>query len=217
MRLAPLVDHTLLDKDHTTAGVDRVIGEASEYGTNVCLPPSRIGRVPDGFDGEVVATVGFPHGTTTPSAKAYEAREALEAGATEVDVACNVSALLSGDDEGFVRDLSAVVEVGATTKAIVETGLLDDDEKRLAARLCVEAGADYVKTCTGYSRGEATVDDVRLLSEAVGDEARVKASGGIRDAEKARELLEAGASRVGTSAGAKIARDDLDGGEPPKE
>jgi deoxyribose-phosphate aldolase len=116
-----------------------------------------------------------------------------------------------------VRDLSAVVEVGATTKAIVETGLLDDDEKRLAARLCVEAGADYVKTCTGYSRGEATVDDVRLLSEAVGEEARVKASGGIRDAETARELLEAGASRVGTSAGAKIARDDLNGGEPPKE
>ena len=215
MRLAPRLDHTLLDKDHTATEVDRVVEEATRYGTNVCLPPSRLGRVPDDFDGEVVAVVGFPHGTTTPSVKAHEAREALEAGATEVDVACNVSAFLSGEDDYFVRDVRAVAETGATTKAIIETGLLDDEQKRRAARLCVEAGAEYVKTCTGYAPGEATVEDVRLLTEAVGDEAQLKASGGVRDAETARRLLEAGASRIGTSAGARIIRDERDA--PPKE
>ena len=215
-RLASLVDHTLLDKDHTAAGIDRVVEEATRYGTNVCLPPSRLDRVPDGFGGEVVAVVGFPHGTTTASVKEYEAREAVEAGATEIDVACNVSSLLSDEDDVFVQDVRAVVETGATTKAIIETGLLNDDEKRRAARLCVEAGADYVKTCTGYAPGGATVEDVRLLSDAVGDDARVKASGGVRDAETARRLLEAGASRIGTSAGAEIVRDARDD-TPPKE
>jgi deoxyribose-phosphate aldolase len=216
MRLPSRIDHTLLDKDHTAAEVDLVVEEAERYGTNVCLPPSRLDRVPDAFEGEVVAVVGFPHGTTTPETKAYEAREALDSGATEVDVACNVSALLSGEDEQFVRDVRAVVETEATTKAILETGLLDDDQKRRGARLCVEAGADYIKTCTGYASGEATVEDVRLLSDVVGDKARIKASGGIRDAETARLLLKAGASRIGTSAGAEIVRDARDGA-PPKE
>lgn len=219
MKIAPRVDHTLLDKDHTAAEVDRVVEESARYGTNVCLPPSRLEHVPDGFDGEVVTVVGFPHGTTTASVKAYEAREALEAGATEIDVACNVSALLSGEDDVFVRDVRAVVETGATTKAIIETGLLNDEEKRHAARLCVKAGVDYVKTCTGYAPGEATVDDVRLVSDTVGKDARVKASGGVRDAETARRLLEAGASRIGTSAGAAIVRDvrDTRDDTPPKE
>jgi deoxyribose-phosphate aldolase len=215
--LAPLVDHTLLDKDQTAADVDRVVEEASEYGTNVCLPPSRVDRVPDGFEGEVAAVVGFPHGTTTPAAKAYEARQAVEAGATEVDVAANVSALRSGEDDAFVRDLRAVVDTGVTTKAIIETGLLDDDEKRRAARLCADAGAEYVKTCTGYAPGEATVEDVRLLKDAVGDEALVKASGGIRDAGTAYRLIDAGASRIGASAGADIVREALLDEESPKE
>ncbi|MFW5983702.1 MAG: deoxyribose-phosphate aldolase [Halobacteria archaeon] len=213
---ASCVDHTLLDKDHTAAEVDRVVEEAARYGTNVCLPPSRLDRVPDCFDGEVVAVVGFPHGTTTTSVKEYEAREAVEAGATEVDVACNLSAFLSGDEDAFVRDVRRVANTTPTTKAIIETGLLDDDDKRRTARLCVEAGADYVKTCTGYAPGKATVDDVRLLTDAVGDEARVKASGGVRDARTARRLLEAGASRIGTSAGAEIVR-DARGDSPPKE
>jgi deoxyribose-phosphate aldolase len=216
--LAPLVDHTLLDKDHTATDVDSLVEEASRYGTNVCLPPSRIDRVPEGFEGEVVAVVGFPHGTTTPSVKGYEAREAVEAGATEVDVACNISSFLSGDEDGFLRDLRGVVDTAPTTKAIVETGLLNDEQKRRIARLCVEADVDYVKTCTGYAPGKATVEDVRLLSDAVGDDALVKASGCIRDAETARALLRAGASRIGTSAGAKILREaHRDGGLPPKE
>jgi len=204
-KFASRVDHTLLDKDAQASAYDELADEATEYGTNVCVPASRLDRVA-AVDGEIAAVIGFPHGTTTPSVKAYEARQAVEAGATEVDMACNVSLLRSGEYDSFVRDVRAVVETGATTKAIVETGLLDDDEKRRAARLCVEAGADYVKTCTGYAYGEATVEDVRLLKDEVGDEARVKASGGVRDAEEALRLLEAGASRIGASAGDELVR-----------
>lgn len=207
MDIAPRVDHTLLDKDAPTSAYDELAEEAERCGTNVCVPPSRLDRVA-GVEGEIVAVVGFPHGTTTPEAKAHEARLAVDAGATEVDMACNVSSLKSNEDEAFVRDVGAVVEAvpDAPTKAIIETGLLSDDEKRRAARLCVEAGADYVKTCTGYAPGEATVEDVRLLKDVVGDEARVKASGGIRDAETAVRLIEAGASRVGTSSGVEVVR-----------
>jgi deoxyribose-phosphate aldolase len=217
-RFASLIDNTVLGKSHTADDVDRAIDEAVRYGTNVCLPPSRLNRVPDVFEGEVVSVVSFPHGTTTPSVKTYEAREAVDAGATEIDVACNVSAFLSGDEEGFISDIRGVVDTAPTTKAIVETGLLNDDEKRRTAHLCVEAGVDYIKTCTGYAPGGATVEDVRLLSDAVGDDARIKASGGIRDAETAHRLLEAGASRIGASAGAEIVREvRRDAGLPPKE
>lgn len=205
MDIAPRIDHTLLDKDAPASAYDRLAEEAERHGTNVCVPPSRIDRVV-GVEGEVVAVVGFPHGTTTPGAKAHEANAAVEQGATELDMACNVSLLKSGEDEGFVRDVRAVAETGTTTKAIIETGLLTEDEKRRAARLCVEGGADYIKTCTGYAPGEATVEDVRLLKDAVGGDAQVKASGGVRDAEEALSLLEAGASRIGTSAGVEVVR-----------
>ncbi|MDZ7689216.1 MAG: deoxyribose-phosphate aldolase [Halobacteriales archaeon] len=211
MDIAKRVDHTLLEKDAPASAYDKVVEEAERYGTNVCVPPSRLDRVPDGFDGEVVAVVGFPHGTTVPEAKAYEARAAVEAGATEVDMACNVSLLKSDDEDGYVRDVRSVVEaVSVPVKAIIETGLLSDAEKRRSARLCVEAGAEYVKTCTGYAPGEATVEDVRLLKDTVGDDALVKASGGVRDAESALRMLEAGASRIGASAGDEIVRQARD-------
>ncbi len=204
---AAKIDHTLLDKDATVEAYDAVVEEAAELGTNVCLPPSRLDRVPDDFDGEVVAVVGFPHGTTTPEVKAYEARAAVEAGATEIDFACSISFLKSDEEDAFVRDVCAVADaVPCATKAIIETGLLTDEEKRRAARLCVDAGAEYVKTCTGYAPGKATVEDVRLLKDAVGNDARVKASGGISDAETALRMLEAGASRVGASAGDELVR-----------
>jgi len=208
MEIAQRVDHTLLDKDAPASAYDELVGEAERHGTNVCVPPSRLDRVPDGFEGEVVAVVGFPHGTTVPGAKAHEARLAVEAGATEVDMACNVSLLKSGEDDAYVADVRAVVDTvpDVPTKAIIETGLLSDEEKRHSASLCVEAGAEYVKTCTGYAPGEATVEDVRLLKEAVGDDALVKASGGVGDAKSAVRLLEAGASRVGASAGDEIVR-----------
>ncbi len=204
-QFAGRVDHTLLDKDAPASAYDGLADEATRYGTNVCVPVSRLDRVAD-VNGEVAAVVGFPHGTTTPEVKAYEAREAVDAGATEVDVACNVSLLKSGEDDAFKSDIRAVVETGATTKAIIETGLLDDDEKRRAARICAEAGAEFVKTCTGYASGKATVEDIRLLKDEVGDEARVKASGGVRDAEEALRLLKAGASRIGASAGDQLVR-----------
>jgi len=203
--IAERVDHTLLDKDAPASAYEKLAGQADELGMNVCVPPSRLDNVAD-VEGEVAAVVGFPHGTTLPSAKAHEARLCVELGATEVDVACNVSLLKSNEEDAFVRDVRSVVETGVTTKAIVETGILSDEEKRRAARLCVEAGADYVKTCTGYAPGEATVEDVRLLKDAVGDDARVKASGGVRDAESTIRLLDAGASRIGASAGDEIVR-----------
>ena len=208
MEIAQRVDHTLLDKDAPASAYDELVDEAERYGTNICVPPSRLDRVPDGFGGEVVAVVAFPHGTTTPEAKAHEARLAVEAGATEVDMACNVSLLKSDENDAYVHDVRAVVEAvpEVPVKAIIETGLLSDEEKRRSASLCVEAGAEYVKTCTGYAPGKATVEDVRLLKEAVGDDALIKASGAIRDAERAVCLLEAGASRIGASAGDEIVR-----------
>jgi deoxyribose-phosphate aldolase len=208
MEIAQRVDHTLLDKDAPASAYDELVDEAERYGTNICVPPSRLDRVPDGFGGEVVAVVAFPHGTTTPEAKAHEARLAVEAGATEVDMACNVSLLKSDENDAYVRDVRAVVEAvpEVPVKAIIETGLLSDEEKHRSASLCVEAGAEYVKTCTGYAPGKATVEDVRLLKEVVGDDALIKASGGIRDAESAMRLLDAGASRIGASAGDEIVR-----------
>ena len=208
MEIAQRVDHTLLNKDAPASAYDELVDEAERYGTNICVPPSRLDRVPDGFGGEVVAVVAFPHGTTAPEAKAHEARLAVEAGATEVDMACNVSLLKSDENDAYVRDVRAVVEAvpEVPVKAIIETGLLSDEEKRRSASLCVEAGAEYVKTCTGYAPGKATVEDVRLLKEVVGDDALIKASGGIRDAERAVCLLEAGASRIGASAGDEIVR-----------
>lgn len=208
MDIASRVDHTLLDKDAPASAYDELVDEAGRYGTNVCLPPSRLDRVPADFDGEIVAVVGFPHGTTVPEAKVHEASLAVEAGATEVDMTCNVSLLKSGEYDEYTRDVRVVAEAvpDVPVKAIIETGLLSDEEKRRSARLCVEAGADYVKTCTGYAPGEATVEDVRLLKETVGDEARVKASSGVRDAKEALRLLDAGASRIGASAGDEIVR-----------
>jgi deoxyribose-phosphate aldolase len=206
MEIAQRVDHTLLDKDAPASAYERLSEEAKRYGTNVCVPPSRLGSVAE-VEREIAAVVGFPHGTTTSESKAHEARLAVEAGATEIDMACNVSLLKSDQRDAYVRDVRAVADaVSVPVKAIIETGLLSDDEKRLSARLCVEAGAEYVKTCTGYAPGEATVEDVSLLKDAVGEDARVKASGGIRDAESAIRLLEAGASRIGASAGEEIVR-----------
>lgn len=206
MEIAQRVDHTLLDKDAPASAYERLSEEAKRYCTNVCVPPSRLGSVAE-VEREIAAVVGFPHGTTTPESKAHEARLAVEAGATEIDMACNVSLLKSKERDAYVRDVRAVVDaVSVPVKAIIETGLLSDEEKRRSARLCVEAGAGYVKTCTGYAPGEATVEDVRLLKDTVDDDARVKASGGIRGAESAIRLLEAGASRIGASAGDEIVR-----------
>jgi len=209
--LARRIDHTLLEKDAPATAYDELAETADRLGMNVCVPPCHVERVSEvvSDDREVAAVVGFHHGTATTETKAFEACDAVDRGATEVDAACNVSALLSGDNETFAEDVRRVVEAvpETTTKFIVEMGLLDDEEKRRATRLCAEAGADYVKTCTGFTPGDATVEDVRLIDDATRDDVLVKASGGIRDAETALEMLEAGASRIGTSSGEEILRD----------
>lgn len=208
---AARIDHTLLAKDHTIEDVDALLREASRYGTNVCVPPSRVEYAADRFDaGEIVTVVGFPLGYNATEVKLFEAERAVEMGATELDVACNVSHLKSGEHEEFGRDVERVV--GATdvdTKAIIETGLLDEEEVRRASRLCVEAGADYVKTSTGFVGRGVTTRDVELVRSAVGDGVGVKASGGIEGYEAALGLLEAGADRIGASRGAEIMRDFL--------
>ncbi|MDY6780715.1 MAG: deoxyribose-phosphate aldolase, partial [Halobacteria archaeon] len=215
---ASRVDHTLLGKDHTVTDVEEAVREASEYGTNVCLPPSRVEdaeRLADAldFDGELVTVVGFPHGTSPSEVKAFEAERVVENGATEVDVACNVSFLKSGEHDDFRDDIGEVIRsVGSrvTVKAIIETGLLTREEKERAAELCADAGADYVKTCTGFSEGEGTVEDVQLLDEALDGRAEIKASGGIGSYDEAVSLLEAGASRIGASSGTEIVEEYLE-------
>jgi deoxyribose-phosphate aldolase len=155
----------------------------------------------------VVTVAGFPHGTSTSAAKAREAADAVTAGAQEVDMVMAIGAARAGDWRTVEADIRAVRDAvpGAVLKVILETGYFDDAAIGRAAQVCVVAGADFVKTSTGYGPRGATVDDVRLLRDAVGGRARVKASGGIRTAEQARALVEAGASRIGTSSGVQIA------------
>jgi deoxyribose-phosphate aldolase len=203
---ASRIDHTLLDKDAPLKEFDLLAEEAEELGTNVCVPPCHVDRV-SGVTGEVIAVVGFPHGTSRTEAKKQEAAAVIELGATEIDVAANVSYLKSGKKDLFRKDIAEVTDLGVTTKSIIETGLLSDEEKRLAARLSVEAGADYVKTCTGYSKGRATVEDVSLIKNVVGERAKIKASGGIGSAKEAIKLFGAGAHRIGASSGASLVRE----------
>ncbi|MDY7082453.1 MAG: deoxyribose-phosphate aldolase [Halobacteria archaeon] len=208
MSFAQKIDHTLLSKSHTHAELDSFLSDAEEYGTNVCVPPSRVEYVAENLSGSEIATVvGFPLGYNTTEIKVDEARLVVENGATEIDMACNISSLKSGDYDAFRRDVERVVNgTDVITKAIIETGLLSDGEKRRAAKLVVEAGADYVKTCTGFTEGKATVEDVELIKDVIGDEAKIKASGSISDYETAQAMLEAGADRIGASSGDEIVR-----------
>ncbi len=203
--LGSAIDHTLLDKDHTTEDVDEAVRTADDYGMNICLPPSRIERVPASFMGEVCSVVGFPLGYNDTETKVFEAQRASEDGATEVDVACNVSHLKSRNYYEFRSDVERVVEAAdVRVKAIIETGLLSKSEIKRASKLCVEAGADYVKTCSGFTDGEATPSDVRTIREAVGEGVGVKASGGIRSYSDVVEMVRAGATRIGSSSGKEI-------------
>lgn len=203
--LAKAIDHTLLYKDHHTDDIDSLVEEANKYGMNVCVPPCRVEQVVEkGVEGEIAAVIGFPHGLNTTETKVHEAYRALEDGATELDVACNVSDLKSRRYYEFRDDIERIVETGGVVKAIIETGILSRGEKKKASELCAEAGAHYVKTCTGFSEGRATVEDVRLMKDVVGNDAKVKASGGIGSYEKAKKMFEAGASRIGASSGVEI-------------
>lgn len=213
---ARFIDHTLLKPDSTRSDARRICEEAKTNGfAAACILPTWVADAADILEGTGVAVctvVGFPHGVAPAQAKAAEAATAIADGATEVDMVINLSALKSGSDLLVMDDIESVVDAagmgGAIVKVILECALLTDDEKRRAARMCAEAGADFVKTSTGFAappkgrmHGGATVEDVALLRAAVGPEMGVKAAGGIRTLGDALALLEAGANRLGTSGG----------------
>ena len=201
-----LFDHTLLKANATSEQIIKVCEEAKEYDfASVCVNSYYTALVAKELEGTTVKTctvVGFPLGQMSTKAKAMEASIAIEDGATEIDMVINVGALKEGLQDVVREDIAQVKKAcgDVLLKVIIETCLLTDDEKRLACQLAKEAGADYVKTSTGFSTGGAKIEDVALMREAVGTELGVKASGGIHDAEFATKLVEAGASRLGTSA-----------------
>jgi len=214
--LAGMIDHTLLKPDATADQVAQLCYEAKKYSfASVCVNPTNVKLCADllrDSDVKVCSVIGFPLGATTTEVKVAETKNALENGATEIDMVMNIGALKAGDNETVAHDIHEVVktahEAGALVKVIIETALLTDEEKVVASLLSKEAGADYVKTSTGFSGGGATVHDVALMRKAVGPELGVKASGGIHSHEEAELLIAAGATRIGASAGIKIIQAD---------
>lgn len=211
-QLAKYMDHTLLKADATLDGIDRVVAEAKQFGcASVCVNPFWVPYVARLLDGSGVATctvVGFPLGASSTASKVFETTDAIANGADEIDMVINIGELKAGHAELVREDIRAVAEAthagGKLLKVIIECCLLTDDEKRLACLLCAEAGADFVKTSTGFSTGGATVADVTLMCECVGPDFGVKAAGGIRTLADAYAMIEAGASRLGVSAAASI-------------
>lgn len=216
--LARFIDHTLLRPDATAAEVDRLCEEARTFGfAAVCVNPTWVRRCAENLRGSnvrVASVVGFPFGAGTTEVKAMEARRAIRDGAREIDMVINVGALKSGNYDLVRRDIEKVSdacrEAGALSKVIIETALLTDEEKVVSSHLAKAAKADFVKTSTGFGPGGATVHDVLLMRETVGPKLGVKASGGIRSAEDVREMIAAGATRIGASASVQI----VTGGEP---
>lgn len=211
-QLAKYMDHTLLKADATLDGIDRVVAEAKQFGcASVCVNPFWVPYVARLLDGSGVATctvVGFPLGASSTASKVFETTDVIANGADEIDMVINIGELKAGHAELVREDIRAVAEAthagGKLLKVIIECCLLTDDEKRLACLLCAEAGADFVKTSTGFSTGGATVADVALMRECVGPDFGVKAAGGIRTLADAYAMIEAGASRLGVSAAASI-------------
>jgi deoxyribose-phosphate aldolase len=218
--LAQYIDHTLLAPDATAEDIDRLCAEAEQFRfASVCINPTWVKRAANDLRGTgvpVCTVIGFPLGATTTEVKAMEARKALRDGAREIDMVINVGALKSGDQELVYDDIAKVVdaahEVGAICKVILETALLTDEEKVVASALAKRAKADFVKTSTGFGPGGATVYDVALMRETVGPEMGVKASGGVRTADDAEDMIAAGATRIGASAGVQIVSGN-DGGD----
>ena len=210
--LARYIDHTLLRQDATADQIDKLCAEAREHHfAAVCINPVWVRRAADNLRGTevpVASVVGFPFGASTGEIKAMETRRATRDGAREIDMVINIGSLKSGLYDEVRRDIAAVSdacrEAGAINKVIIEAALLTDEEKVIACRLAQEAKADFVKTSTGYASGGATVYDVALMREAVGPKMGVKAAGGIRTAEDVTEMIAAGATRIGASAGVKI-------------
>ena len=210
--VAGYIDHTLLRPDASRAEILKICEEAVRYGfASACVNPTWAREVACALRGSGVKTcsvIGFPLGANAPDVKAFEARRALFDGASELDMVINIGALKSGDYEIIAEDIGGVVgaarDAGALVKVIIETALLSDEEKVKACLLAKEAGADFVKTSTGFSKGGATAADISLMRRVVGDKMGVKASGGVRDYRQAQEMIQAGATRIGASVGVKI-------------
>ena len=211
-RLAAIIDHTLLKPETTSIDVERLCREALECGfACVMLHPTYIALAAAMLAGtkmKIASVIGFPLGANTTSVKRYEALDAIRLGAREIDMVMNIGALKSGDRTRVEADMRGLVEVshdnGAILKITVETALLSLEEKILACQLAAAAGADYVKSSTGFSRGGAVAADISLMRGVVGNKIGVKASGGIRTLEDAQSMIDAGANRIGTSAGITI-------------
>ena len=210
--VARYIDHTMLKPEATASEIDQLCDEAMEFGfASVCVNPTWVKRVAErlrGSDVKTCSVIGFPLGASTPEIKAMEARRAIRDGAREVDMVLNVGALKSGNHELVLTDIEKVVdsahESGAVVKVILETSKLTDEEKVVASALAKKAKADYVKTSTGFGGGGATVYDVALMRETVGPEMGIKASGGVHTAQEAEDMIAAGATRIGASAGVQI-------------
>jgi deoxyribose-phosphate aldolase len=213
--VASLIDHTLLKPDATGADIEKLWREAAEFHfATVCVNPTWVAfaaRLLRGTGVGVCSVVGFPLGATTPDVKQYETRRAIFDGATEIDMVINVGALKTGDLRLVEQDIEGVThacrEAGVISKVIIEAALLSDEEKITASTLTKAAGADFVKTSTGFGPGGATIGDVMLMRRVVGESVGVKAAGGVRDLEQVRAMVAAGATRVGASAGVRIVKE----------
>ncbi|MBO9129592.1 deoxyribose-phosphate aldolase [Bacillus sp. 165] len=211
MEYAKLIDHTLLKADTKKDAIVTLCEEAKQHSfASVCVNPTWVETAAEllkGSEVKVCTVIGFPLGATTPETKAFETTDAIKKGATEVDMVINIGALQDKNDELVERDVRAVVEAAkgkAIVKVIIETCLLTEEEKVRACKLSVKAGADFVKTSTGFSTGGATIEDVALMRKTVGPDIGVKASGGVRDLKGMEEMVQAGATRIGTSSGVAL-------------
>lgn len=209
--LAKMIDHTILKPEAGAEELKKVCEEAAKYGfASVCINPCNVAKASELLKGssvKVCTVIGFPLGANTSAVKAFEAKEAVENGANEVDMVINIGRLKDKDYDYVKNDIKAVVESvskKALVKVIIETCLLSDEEKVSACKLAKEAGADFVKTSTGFSKAGAKAEDIKLMRETVGKDMGVKASGGVRTYADAVKMVEAGASRIGASASISI-------------
>jgi deoxyribose-phosphate aldolase len=210
--IARMIDHTLLKPDATRSDIAKLCHEALQFEfASVCVNPCCVAQAAEVLRGSrvrVCTVVGFPLGATLTSVKMFETQETIPLGAREIDMVINIGALKSGDDEAVEADIRAVTEAshrgGAICKVIIEAALLTNDEKIRASRAAKNAGADFVKTSTGFGPGGATVEDVRLIRSVVGPQMGIKAAGGIRTWQDFQQMIDAGATRIGSSSGVKI-------------
>ena len=212
MNYNKMIDHTVLKADTPLETVKRICDEAMEYGfASVCINPCHVAYCADYLKDSnvnVCTVIGFPLGANTSAVKAFETKDAIANGADEIDMVMNIGALKDKNYDLVRDDVRAVVEaaIGTLVKVILETCLLTEDEIKKACELCVEAKADYVKTSTGFSTRGATIEDVRIMKEAVHGKAKVKAAGGVRTPEDMVKIVAAGADRIGTSAGCSLVK-----------